>query len=131
MFCQLTGLGIECADSPKFKSSSTSARTEVCISSGLLVNCISCFYATIQTHLFGPALHERRSPQSEICSCIRYTLLDRQDVTDGRSLDTPNIAPLLCHWDQCMNPRLDRSKSLGQRRRFSIGRNHEKRSQPL
>ena len=80
-------------------------------------------------------IHKRRSrSQQRARNCTRGVHecceLARQDVTDGRSFNAPDIAPLFRHRNQCMNPRLDRSQSLRQRRRFSVGRNHEKGSQP-
>ena len=57
--------------------------------------------------------------------------LDWQNITDSRSLDTPDIDPLLRHGNQRMNPALDGFKSLRQGRGLPIRRHHEKGTQPL
>ncbi len=71
------------------------------------------------------------SQQSYRTVQIGRTKLDWQNITDGRSFNTPDIDPLFRHWNQRMNPALDGFQSLRQGRGLPIRRHHEKRAQPL
>lgn len=74
---------------------------------------------------------ERHSLRDCTGDAHTYSGLDRQDVANGRPFNASDVTPLLRHRNQGMHPRFYRSQSLRQGRGFSVGRDHEKRTQSL